>query len=1081
MVNILLGGYGHGKSTYIFNKIKADYENGVRSFLIVPEQETVIAERQIASLLSPRAQLFTEVTNFTRLANRVFREMGGLKYNYVTKSGKNLIMYRTICEVRDILQEYRIPKGRERSCISMFLEAIGEMKSYSVSISDLGKACEEIEDERLKRRIFDIIVIWTTYEKILNESYSDPYDDILMLAKKLEGVSYFKGMNVYIDSFYGFTKSQLDVLSSIFKSAESITIALDCPIFANEASMQYKKIVATKNAILALCAKARVNFDIIPFDVDYKHKSEAVKYACDNLWRFDAKPVKSNGDITLALASDEFEECEFVASQICKLVQSGCKYSDIAIISRNSDTYRGIIDYCLDKFNIPYYFSAPSKLLSVSAIKMLLSSLYAINGYKLEDIINYAKCGYTDISESDLCDFESYVYRWSISGKKFKNDDFWSANPDGYVLTPTRAQTETLKRVNNVRDKILKRLAILEKPFITGGTVTDVARAVYDFVNAHKIKEGLCEEIKLAQGDEAQRLSQVWNAIVTALDNVVNICGDTKTDIEVFTTLFSYAMMDVKIGTIPTGEDNVTIAEASLVRAKSIEHVFILGANEGVFPAIVNESSFFTDSDKVALETIGIELSQKSDIRGDDELLFFKNSIAIASSTVTVTALKSAINGEKRECSIAFNRIKALFDDIEAVDTSCLPIVDKIYSLQMAKDVFGYTDGALHEAIKRISGLCEDEESGFSNENLAITENASKELFGGTLKLSKSSIERFVKCRFNFYCSYALKLKEGAKISFSSVDVGYLVHAIFEHFLTSLKNGSLDGEGLDDEKIEKEVDRIFEEYVISVCGSKAGTNRMKYYFARLKSNVYVFVKNLVEEYRVSSFVPEFFELSFTGDGESGPLPLKFKIDDGTEIIMKGVADRVDLFKTEKTTFVRIVDYKTGSYEFDIEKIDKGLDLQMLIYLFALCKMDDCSFKAKLLGDSEEIRPAGIMYIPLKIKKTTAKTEEGLLDEHSGDIESREIEKKVERNGLILDDDEVVLAQDKTEGGGFSLPKKSRLTLEGFEEIFNRIEASIEKIGCEMLSGVADATPMRTGLSVPCDYCENRPVCRRIGK
>ena len=69
----------------IVEKIREDAENGKRSFLIVPEQQTVVSERILASSLPAGAQLITEVVNFTRLSNEVFRKVGGLKYNYITK------------------------------------------------------------------------------------------------------------------------------------------------------------------------------------------------------------------------------------------------------------------------------------------------------------------------------------------------------------------------------------------------------------------------------------------------------------------------------------------------------------------------------------------------------------------------------------------------------------------------------------------------------------------------------------------------------------------------------------------------------------------------------------------------------------------------------------------------------------------------------------------------------------------------------------------------------------------------------------------------------------------------------------
>ena len=88
MVHFLFGNSGTGKSSFIVEKIREDAENGKRSFLIVPEQQTVVSERILASSLPAGAQLITEVVNFTRLSNEVFRKVGGLKYNYITKSGK---------------------------------------------------------------------------------------------------------------------------------------------------------------------------------------------------------------------------------------------------------------------------------------------------------------------------------------------------------------------------------------------------------------------------------------------------------------------------------------------------------------------------------------------------------------------------------------------------------------------------------------------------------------------------------------------------------------------------------------------------------------------------------------------------------------------------------------------------------------------------------------------------------------------------------------------------------------------------------------------------------------------------------
>ena len=171
MVTVLYGRMGTGKSTAIMKMLSENVERKQYSYLIVPEQKSVIAEREIASQLPPSAQLYVDATNFTRLANKVFRMHGGLKYNYITRSGKSLIMYRAICEVRSSLAEYRIAPGKEKSAVSMFLDAVGELKTYGISGSTLTDVCNGMEDSKLKRRLCDLILVNSVYERILYEKY----------------------------------------------------------------------------------------------------------------------------------------------------------------------------------------------------------------------------------------------------------------------------------------------------------------------------------------------------------------------------------------------------------------------------------------------------------------------------------------------------------------------------------------------------------------------------------------------------------------------------------------------------------------------------------------------------------------------------------------------------------------------------------------------------------------------------------------------------------------------------------------------------------------------------------------------
>ena len=78
MLRLILGHSKSGKSSEIYELMKRDAEMGKRSFLIVPEQQTVQCESKLLTLLPPSSQLTSEVLNFSRLANLVFRHYGGL-------------------------------------------------------------------------------------------------------------------------------------------------------------------------------------------------------------------------------------------------------------------------------------------------------------------------------------------------------------------------------------------------------------------------------------------------------------------------------------------------------------------------------------------------------------------------------------------------------------------------------------------------------------------------------------------------------------------------------------------------------------------------------------------------------------------------------------------------------------------------------------------------------------------------------------------------------------------------------------------------------------------------------------------
>ncbi|MBQ2810472.1 MAG: PD-(D/E)XK nuclease family protein [Clostridia bacterium] len=1081
MIEFLYGDYGSGKTSYIVDKIRTSVSKNERCIWLVPEQKTVLCERTLAQALPPSAQLLCEALSFSRLANKVAREYGGLRHNYIARSGKSLIMYSALCEVRENLTEYKLERGKERGCVDMFLDVIGELKSYAISPSALLSASEGLENEHLKRRIHDLVCVFEAYERILQASYDDPYDDIIMLSEKLDAHRFFEGVNVFINSFFGFTGAQIEVLKRIFAQAKSVTISFDLPL-GDMDKIQYAKLSDTVRKIKKICH----SLSLIPCERDFSddllHKSEALSYLAKSIWRFDAPPMENHTGITLMRPENEFDECERVASKIKELIMGGERYSSIAIIMRNADTYRGVIDYTLKKYDIPFFMSARVDIASKPLIKMLYSVINASGSFSARDIASFMRSGYSGVERSDADELESYMYRWSIYGRKFEDDDYWASNPDGYVTKPTELQIERLKRINEARAHLISKISIIKSAFDRGASAREICLAIYELFTSLNIKDALRAEIASADKAEAMELSQLYSELLCALDIIVEILGERVLDRESFLSALGYVLGETSIGTIPTGEDNVTVGEAGALRTESIKYAFVLGVCEGEFPATINDAPFFSDSDKTELKIQGISLSETSDVRSDSELLNFKNSISMPSHELFVSSPRADIKGTKRSPSVAFLRILELFPTLkDTLDGDMACPFDKIYSPRIARE-FASGNTPLAYAIRELLDI-EVSELDFSNEDEKISPKIARELFGKKIYLSQSKIEKFVSCHFQYYCTYLLGIKESQKIAFGAREVGVLAHAVFESFLKRARDGKLSLDIISDAEIEQEIDQITEDYIRMLCQGRRPDARLRHLFSRLKSNIIIYIRELSNELSQGKFVPELFELPFTNDGE-GVAPLSFDAGEGATITLSGVVDRVDVYRSGDTAYLRVVDYKTGDKKFSMNDFEHGLELQLLIYLFTLCKMDKSPLMRSILGSCTRLKPAGVVYFPMRLGKSRVDEEVDLSSELAGELEKKEIASLIKRNGVFLDDEEVILAQDG-ENSGHYVPKKTKrneelfLDEEGFDNLYKRLEATLHRIGGELLSGSASARPLRLkSHGDPCEYCEHRALCRR---
>ena len=188
MLKIIRNPFGSTAHRELCEKIRALTNEKTPSLLIVPEQQTVLAESEMAELLPPSAPLYFEATNFTRLANTVFRALGGVGGEYCDAGRRSLIMWRTLTELSPVLAMTSGRREINAGLVERALGAIKEMESAGVAIDELSNLLydKEIEkDKSLADKLGDLTKIYSLDTRLLTEKYTDTAEDVDALVEAL--------------------------------------------------------------------------------------------------------------------------------------------------------------------------------------------------------------------------------------------------------------------------------------------------------------------------------------------------------------------------------------------------------------------------------------------------------------------------------------------------------------------------------------------------------------------------------------------------------------------------------------------------------------------------------------------------------------------------------------------------------------------------------------------------------------------------------------------------------------------------------------------------------------------------------
>jgi len=1108
-LRFIYGRAGSGKTRFCLNDIKSRLDAGDTRplLLLVPEQFTYQTEKDLIKVLGMGGILKAEVLSFRRLAFRVFNETGGITYPHVHPAGKNMILYRILDKLRHNLIVFSGSSGRE-GFVNTLSNLITEFKRYKVTPDALLNVCSGFDDKNpLKEKLSEIAIVYDLFNTTIAQRYKDPDDDLTIAARNIANCNIYNGSEIWIDGFSGFTPQEYAVIEQLMKKAGRVNITLCTDSLADDEFADTTGVFFPIKASYARLVKtAKQNgIDIEPA-VYLKH---VYRFAPDSelshLERYlYAYPYKQytgkTQNISLFCSVNIYSEIEECARDIIRLCRDhGLRYRDIAVITGNLSGYEKMTEVIFSEYGIPCFIDRKVDIANHPLVRMILSMLdIFIENWSYESVFSYLKTGLTGIDRSRIDRLENYVLACGIKGKRWTDDNKWNMIPE---LVPDdtgiESLSEMLEDVNDTRDMVVNPLKDFRWKTKGRRKASEFCSSLYDFLCGLGVPERIEQSIEKFRNDgdlnTANEYSQVWNIVMDVLDQTIEVMGDETFGIERFASILKIGFGEYKIGLIPPSLDQVLVGSIERSRSHEIKALYILGANDGIFPPPVITEGILSDHERNVLNDAGIELAGDSRKRAFEGQYMIYRTLSSSSEFLRISWPIADNGGRALRPSIIISRLKKLFPEITETSnvipgapddemnllTGRLPAFRQMIAMLRQKADGRDISPVWQEAYRwfftdsEYREKCVAARAAFQYRNTAqpISHDRIVSLYGRQLNTSVSRIEKYSSCPFAFFVQYGLGAKERKVYALRPPDIGTFMHAVIERFSKLLSESGESWRDFDFDWCAVRVSEIVDRMLREMRGSGiAGSKRYSALASRLKRVVSRAVWVIAKQIRCGGFNPVEYEVDFGEDGKYPPMIIE--LDSGEKVCLTGRIDRIDAFESEKGTYIRIVDYKSGSKEFNLSDIYYGLQIQLVTYLDAIRE----SGKAGYL-------PGGVLYF--RIDDPVIK--------RSGNMSPEEVEKaimkKLKMNGLLLADVKLIKEMDRTiNGNSMIIPASvnkagtlgkntSAATIEQFILLRRHVKKLLTDICSEIMKGNVSIKPYKKKKETPCRYCGFLPVCQ----
>lgn len=1107
-----------GKSEYMYKVVieQAQKHPDWNYLFLVPEQATLMTQKGLIDQHPRHALGNIDVLSFQRLAYRVFDELCVPMLNILDDTGKAMILRKVAEEQKMNMNAFR-KNLSQTGFIQELKSMISELYQYRIGEDQLESLISQMNrNPLLQLKLRDLSVIYHAFQKKLQNEYITAEEQLMVLCNHIDHSEMIKNSVILLDEFTGFTPIQYRVLELLLVHARHVV----CSVTVGSGVNPYQKMASHELFYMSHQIVEKLREMAIKNHISYGKDKEIPKAWERSYQKNNGGKGKNSNQLQAEMqhmeqqvfrypniqwkkevqrhwiysAKNPEQEVQFVLQEILKLIrEEGYQYREIGIVTGDLSIYEPILTHQLTKAGIPFFIDQ-KKNLSRHPLAELVRSVIAVISHRFsyEAMVSYLRNPLVPVEREAVDEIENYIVATGMKGKKAWETE-WTRVYRGLPK-------ERLKKLNEIREAILEPLRILmdAKPEEGKWTIKERSKALFYFMDAIQIEKQLEEMARqfgeIGEFHRQKEYEQTYQKVLDLLDQMVELMGEEEVSAEQYGEILDSGLQDIQVGLIPATLDRLLAGDLMRTRLGKVRALFVIGVNDGLLPANGERRGILSDNDRELIREMDMELAPTAKEDAFTQKFYMYLMLTKPTQRLYLCYSRLDRDGTAIRPSYLISTIKRLFPNL----TECIAEqkISGIQSLQKPENSFGVLIQGLRQYLngeectwweelyswyrrnpsygKKMEQLLEAAFYGYKKE--AISKTIAKRLFWETPMNHVTRLETFASCAYAHFLAYGLNLEPRVQYQLAAVDYGNIFHRSIEYFFGKVKEKQLDWTKLSVSQriqtVNECVQEVAKDYGNTILQSSA---RNQYLVQRLQRMTDRTVWALAEQWKDGNFEQSLSEAGFASSDELESM--KLPLEEGVTMALQGRIDRVDVAEDEENVYVKVIDYKSGSTEFDLTKIYHGLQLQLIIYLEAALEME------KKKHPDKTIVPAGIYYYHIKDP----------IVEQDNPEDKQAVQKAVKRelrmDGLTNSDPEILNRIDHSGNKKSEIVKNlernengkatSRSMVADSDQMKQLCQFGLKKateLGKEMLSGNIAINPYEYKQINSCEYCEFKGIC-----